>query len=52
MVDAFNVFNARQSDLDYFYRSRLPGEPVDGVDDVHTHPALPRSVRLTLALGF
>ena len=28
----------RSSDIDYFYRSRLPGEPLDGVDDIHTHP--------------
>ena len=26
-LDVFNLFNARNSDIDYFYRSRLPGEP-------------------------
>ena len=51
VVDVFNVLNAQHSDVDYFYRSRLRGEP-DGIDDVHTHPALPRTARLTLALGF
>ena len=51
-IDAFNVFDARHSDVDYFYRSRLPGEPADGVDDLHTHPALPRTLRTTLSLTF
>lgn len=52
LVDAFNLFSARHSDVDYFYRSRLPGEPTDGVDDLHTHPALPRTARVGLALRF
>src|SRR5262249_27817712 len=34
LVDVFNVFNAKDSDIDYFYTSRLPGEPLSGVDDV------------------
>ncbi len=44
-LDVFNVFDANVSDIDYFYTSRLPGEPDDGVDDIHTHPAEPRSFR-------
>jgi hypothetical protein len=52
IVDLFNVLDARVSDVDYFYRSRLPGEPLDGIDDVHTHPALPRTMRVMLAVGF
>lgn len=51
-VDVFNVFNAKDSDIDYFYTSRLPGEPLDGVDDVHTHPTLPRTARVNLIVGF
>lgn len=51
-LDAFNLLDAAVSDIDYYYTSRLPGEPLDGVADVHTHPALPRSLRLTLALSF
>ncbi len=34
-VDVFNLTNARASDIDYFYTSRLPGEPEGGVDDIH-----------------
>ncbi len=52
VLEAFNIFDARVSDIDYFYRSRLPGEPVDGVDDIHTHPALPRSLRLGVQFAF
>jgi hypothetical protein len=36
------------SDIDYFYTSRLPGEPAGGVDDIHTHPAEPREFRLSI----
>ncbi len=52
MLDVFNLFDAEASDIDYFYASRLRDEPSDGVDDIHTHPALPRSVRVSLRLGF
>ncbi|MCC7007492.1 MAG: TonB-dependent receptor [Acidobacteria bacterium] len=52
VFDAFNVLNARASDVDYFYTSRLRGEPAAGVDDIHTHPTLPRTVRAVLRLQF
>jgi outer membrane receptor protein involved in Fe transport len=51
-LDVFNLFNAADSDIDYFYTSRLPGEPVGGVDDIHTHPTLPRTARVSLIVGF
>ncbi len=50
--DVFNLFDADVSDIDYFYASRLQGEPADGVEDIHTHPALPRSARLSLRVAF
>jgi hypothetical protein len=31
---------------------RLPGEPADGVADIHTHPTLPRTARVTLGVQF
>jgi hypothetical protein len=52
VLEGFNLFDARVSDIDYFYRSRLPGESAGGVEDVHTHPALPRSARLGIHLTF
>jgi outer membrane receptor protein involved in Fe transport len=51
-VDVFNVLNTKHSDIDYFYRSRLPGEPSGGIDDIHFHPTLPRTARVSLILGF
>jgi hypothetical protein len=51
-LDVFNLFGRRASDIDYYYASRLPGEPAQGVDDVHFHPVEPRSVRLTLQHAF
>lgn len=52
MLDVFNLFNRKQSDIDYFYTSRLNGEGVDGVEDKHFHPVEPISARLTLTYGF
>ncbi len=52
VMDAFNLLDSNASDIDYFYTSRLPGEPQSGVDDVHTHPTLPRSVRFVVRIQF
>jgi len=51
-IDVFNLLNAADSDIDYFYTSRLPGEPSTGIDDIHTHPTLPRTARVNLIVGF
>ena len=51
-MDVFNVFDAKVSDVDYYYASRLPGEPAGGVEDIHTHPAEPRSARMFVAYAF
>lgn len=52
VLEAFNIFDAEVSDIDYYYTSRLPGEPALGVDDIHLHPALPRSARVSLQMSF
>jgi hypothetical protein len=52
VLEGYNLFDAEVSDIDYFYASRLPGEPEDGVEDFHTHPALPRSARIALRVSF
>lgn len=51
-LDVFNLLDARVSDIDYFYTSRLPGEPAQGVDDLHFHPIEKRSARLTVTTTF
>jgi outer membrane receptor protein involved in Fe transport len=51
-IEVLNLFNSHRHDIDYFYVSRLPGEPADGVADVHFHPVEPRTVRLYLTYRF
>ena len=51
-LDVFNLFDRQASDIDYFYQSRLRGEPAGGVADIHFHPVEARSLRLTLAHSF
>ena len=48
----FNLANSTVSDIDYYFASRLPGDPLAGVDDVHTHPSPPRTARVSLVVGF
>jgi outer membrane receptor protein involved in Fe transport len=50
-LDVINLFDAKVSDIDYFYESRLPGEAAP-VADIHTHPAVPRTYRLVLTARF
>ena len=47
-VDVFNLLDSDDSDVEYFYASRLPGEPAAGVEDVHFHPVESRSARWTV----
>jgi outer membrane receptor protein involved in Fe transport len=51
-LDVLNLFDARTNQIEYYYLSRLPGEPIGGVADRHVHPAEPLAVRLTLAGRF
>jgi hypothetical protein len=50
-LDVFNLFDRKVNDIEYFYESRLPGEAAP-VADRHVHPAEPRTVRVTLHVGF
>jgi TonB dependent receptor len=51
-LDVFNLFNAETDDISYYYESRLPGEPPEGVADRHVHPGHPRSFRVSLSYRF
>lgn len=51
VADVFNLVNRTVSDVDYFYESRLRHEPAGPVADIHTHPAPPRSIRVSLQIG-
>ncbi len=50
-IDILNLLDTRVSDIDYYYASQLPGETAP-VNDVHTHPAEPRTLRFTLCMSF
>jgi hypothetical protein len=51
-LDVLNLFDAQTNQIEYYYLSRLPGEPIGGIADRHVHPAEPRAVRLTVAAQF
>lgn len=51
-LDILNILGRDDNDIEYFYASRLPGEPLAGVDDVHLHPAEPRTFRISLTKYF
>jgi outer membrane receptor protein involved in Fe transport len=48
----YNLLDAEVSDIDYYFASRLPGEPIEGVNDIHVHPAVPRTLRVSMVVGF
>ncbi len=51
-LDMLNLLNSRADQIDYHYASRLQGEPLAGVSDVHFHPVEPLAVRFTVAKAF
>ena len=51
-ADVLNLFDSDDKDIQYFYGSRLPGEPMDGVEDIHYHVFEPRQIRVYASLFF
>ena len=51
-LEVYNLTNRGDSAIDYYYQSRLPGEPAAGQMDVHFHPIESRSLRLNLVANF
>jgi hypothetical protein len=52
VIEGLNLLNATVSDIDYYYASRLPGEPAAGVNDTHLHPVEPRAFRVRFETTF
>jgi len=50
-LSVFNLLGRRDDDIEYYYPSRLQGEPAP-VSDLHFHPMEPRSVRASLSYRF
>jgi hypothetical protein len=51
-LDVLNLFDAGDHDIEYFYASRLAGEPAEGIEDRHLHPLEPRTARIYLTRWF
>jgi hypothetical protein len=50
-LSLLNLLDEEHSDIQYWFESRLAGEPAGGVEDVHFHPAEPRQLRVSLSWG-
>ena len=51
-ADLLNLLNSKDNEIEYFYASRLPGEPAGGIEDRHIRPIEPRQLRLSASLSF
>jgi outer membrane receptor protein involved in Fe transport len=51
-ANIFNLFNQKSDAAAYYYTSRLPGEPADGVAGMQTHPIEPLSGSVTVTAFF
>jgi hypothetical protein len=52
VLEGLNLLNSKAADVAYYYTSRLPGEPLQGVNDVHFKPVEPLTARLSLIYSF
>jgi hypothetical protein len=51
-LGVYNILNRHANAAEFWYIDRLPGEPADGVPDLHVHALEPIAVRLTLSRTF
>ena len=51
-ADLLNLFDSDDRDIQYYYASRLAGEPPAGIEDVHYHVFEPRQLRVYASLKF
>ncbi|MFB0612377.1 TonB-dependent receptor [Aurantiacibacter poecillastricola] len=51
-AELLNVFDSKDDDIDYFYATRLPGEPLGGVEGVNSRIVEPRQLRVGLTRQF
>jgi hypothetical protein len=48
-VTVSNLLNSHDDAADYYYVTRLRGEPVGGIEDFQVHPLEPRAARFTVS---
>ena len=51
-LKGYNLLDREDDDIAYYYASRLQGEPVEGVEDIHFHPMEKPSARLVIQWMF
>jgi outer membrane receptor protein involved in Fe transport len=51
-LGVYNILNRHANAAEFWYIDRLPGEPAEGVPDLHVHPLEPLALRLTLSKTF
>ena len=51
-LDVLNIFDSDDHDIDYFYESRLPGEPAEGIADNHYKVFEPRQIRAYIGYSY
>jgi outer membrane receptor protein involved in Fe transport len=51
-ADLINALNAKDNEIEYFYASRLAGEPAGGIEDRHIRPIEPRQLRVSATVSF
>ena len=51
-LGVYNILNRHSNAAEFWYIDRLPGEPAEGLPDLHVHPLEPLAVRLTLSKTF
>ena len=52
LAKAYGLALSEDNDIEYFYASRLRGEPEEGVEDIHFHPTEPRMFRVRFTYRF
>ena len=50
-LNFINLFDSGDTDIAYYYESRLPGETA-GVNDIVSHPVEPRTLRIQMSMAF
>ena len=51
-ASVFNMLGSNDAEINYFYASRLAGEPAGGIDDLHFKPVEPRQLRIAATMHF
>ena len=50
--EVLNLFDSKDDDIDYFYATRFPGEPAEGIEGRNSRIVEPRQVRVGLTKRF